>query len=762
MILRPHKRSFAFHAFLTVCCLFLFSVNKTKAAHIVGGDVIYTFLSFNSDSTVVNYRITFTMYRDANGGGADFDNDARFGIYSGSGNDWTFVEQMININFMDKSRVDFVPDNPCIDVPDVNVEKAVYEFNVSLDVQDESYMISYQRCCRNDNINNIINSGETGAAFIIEISPEAQRSGNNSPRFNNFPPIIICSGLPLVFDHSASDAEGDQLVYEFCAPLESGGTDGATGPGDPNSCTGVRPAPNNCLPPYGEVIYQLPTYNQSAPLAGDPVVEIDPNTGLITGTPTANGLYVVGVCVREFRDGVLIGVVRRDFQFNVTTCNARVFADLEADTTLNGQNFIINSCGETDVFIENQSIQESNINGYDWTFDINGVEQKFNTRDVTVTFPGEGEYFGTMILNPGDPECSDTATIKVNLFPSIEGDFTFDFDTCVAGPVSFRDMSVTGALSLKDWTWDFEGSPGSGAITNHQFPNPGQKTASLIVTDTNNCQDTVTKDFDWFPVPPLLIIEPSNFLGCAPAEIFFNNLSTPIDDTYEIIWNFGDGSDEVDAISPTHIYEEVGAYDVSVEITSPIGCTTSDFYPNWIRIEEKPTADFTFSPDMPNTFNKEISFNDNSTNAVSWQWDFAGLGAKFDRNPTFTFPDTGMYEVILTVLHQSGCPDTARAIIDISPEVTLTFPNAFSPNNDAKNDVFRGIGVLDGVRDYQLSVWNRWGEMIFETDDPTLGWNGMIDNNGALSPNGVYVYYAKYEGPRGDTEEFKGHITLLR
>ncbi len=762
MILKPLKKTFRLFTLLTGCFLFLFNTNKINAAHIVGGDVTYTFLSFNADSSFVTYLITFTMYRDANGGGADFDNDARFGVYSGSGNNWTFVEQMTNINFKDKSRVDFEPDNPCIEVPNVNVEKAVYEFNVTLEVQDDSYMISYQRCCRNDNVNNIVNSGETGAAFIIEISPEAQKSGNNSPRFNNFPPIIICSNLPLVFDHGASDFEGDQLVYEFCAPLESGGTDGATGPGDPNSCTGVRPAPDMCIPPYGEVIYQLPTYNQNAPLAGDPVVSIDPNTGLITGTPTANGLYVVGVCVKEYRAGVLIGVVRRDFQFNVTTCNARVLAALVADTVQAGQNFIINSCGETDVFLENESTQESNINSYEWSFDINGTTQTFNTRDVTVTFPGTGQYLGTMILNPGDPDCSDTATIKVNLYPSIDADFSFEYDTCVAGPVTFRDMSITGAQSLVDWSWDFQGDPGSGEVTNFLFPVPGDKTTTLISTDSNNCRDTISKDFGWYPVPPLIIIEPSNFIGCAPADIFFNNLSSPVDGSYEIIWDFGDGSDLLDEISPTHLYEEVGVYDVSVEITSPIGCKTERTYNNWIRVEEKPVADFSYTPEKPNSFSKEISFIDNSSNAVSWQWDFAGLGTEFIKDPTFTFPDTGVYEVALTVLHQSGCPDTAIAIIDISPEVSLHFPNAFSPNNDAKNDVFRGVGILAGLRDYQLTVWNRWGEKIFDTEDPMEGWNGKIDNNGTLSPNGVYVYYAKYEGPRGDKEEFNGHITLLR
>jgi len=390
------------------------------------------------------------------------------------------------------------------------------------------------------------------------------------------------------------------------------------------------------------------------------------------------------------------------------------------------------------------------------------VVKTFNTRDVTVTFPGTGQYLGSMVLNPGDPECSDTANIKVNLYPSITADFSYEYDTCVAEAVVFRDMSVTGAQSLVDWSWDFEGAAGSGAIESHKFPVPGEKTARLIVTDSNRCRDTITKEFNWFPVPSLIIVEPSNFIGCAPADIFFNNLSAPVDETYEILWDFGDGSDTLDAISPTHTYNGIGKYDVNVSITSPIGCTTSKDFPGLITVEEKPTAAFTYTPDNPNTFNKTVSFLDNSINAKYYQWDFAGLGVTQIKEPTFTFPDTGFYEVAQIVIHESGCPDTAFALIDISPEVTLHFPNAFSPNNDAKNDVFKGVGILAGLREYSLTVWNRWGEKIFDTEDPEEGWNGMINNSGTLSPNGVYVYYAKYEGPRGRKAEFNGHITLLR
>jgi hypothetical protein len=123
----------------------------------------------------------------------------------------------------------------------------------------------------------------------------------------------------LNFDHSASDSEGNRLEYEFCAPLHAGGTDGATTPGSPLSCTGVTPLPDNCPPPFEEVEFG-PAYSPLNPMGGSPQISIDPVTGIITGVPNLQGQFVVGVCVKEFKNGIQIGSIRREFQFNVVNC----------------------------------------------------------------------------------------------------------------------------------------------------------------------------------------------------------------------------------------------------------------------------------------------------------------------------------------------------------------------------------------------------------------------------------------------------------
>lgn len=746
-------------------CVFVFALVclsfQLSARHIIGGDVTYECLGVDTIANQGTYLITFIMYRDQFGGGAPFDPDANFGIYRGSGSNWTWVTTVIDAPTQPQV-VDF-DENPCLIIPpNVGVERAVYQFQVTLPLSTQSYFIAYQRCCRNNTIANIIDPQDAGAAFTIEISPVSQTTCNNSPVFTDFPPIVICAGLPLTFDHSATDAEGDQLVYEFCAPKIGGGPFGSNeNPGNMFACNGIRPEPANCPPPYADVLYQLPAFSSTNPMGGNPQVTINPATGLITGTPLINGQFVVGVCVKEYRNGELIGQMNRDFQFNVTTCEPKVTAVIDHDAVLGNKEYVINSCGENTIAFVNQSTDVQFIDVYQWEFDIDGDILMLNSANVEVTFPGIGQYNGTMVLNPGT-ECSDTATIYVNVYPSIDAEYEFEYDTCVAGPVDFSDLSVSGSGIITNWDWDFEGGSVSDKKNpSHLFETPGTKEVLLTVRDINQCEDTYVAEVNYFPVPPLIVIEPSNFIGCAPAEIFFNNLSTPIDDSYTINWDFGDG-ETGDAISPTHIFTEEGTYSIDIEIISPIGCRTEKSFPNWILVEPKPVADFDFTPDRPTTFNKVVNFIDQSIGAISWFWNFDNEGTAFEPNPSYVFKDTGVHEIQLIVLHPSGCPDTIVKRIDVIPEVRYFLPNAFTPNNDSVNDLFKAKGVYDGFRDFKMTIWNRWGQRIFETEDPSQGWNGQKDNVGQMSPNGVYVYLVQYIGPRGDRTEFKGFASLIR
>ncbi|MEM0993631.1 MAG: PKD domain-containing protein [Bacteroidota bacterium] len=744
----------------------LIAANVIQARHIIGGEITYECLGAAGGG--MRYQFTMLIYRDcACSNCAGFDEEAAIGIYQcgvdQDCDDLTSGDIFRNLSIpVGMIRNVDPPSFPCLVVPpNICVQEGRYEFDVILPISEESYQIVYQRCCRNVTISNIFDPEDAGASYSVEITPEAQTVCNTSPVFNEFPPTVICVDQELEFDHSATDEDGDQLVYSFCAPQLGGGRVGTMEfPGDPNSCQGVSPNPP-CPPPFGRVGYIQPTYTFLAPLGGRPVVSIDPNTGRITGTPTVLGQFVVGVCVKEFRNGVQIGEIKRDFQFNVANCEPTVIADIRKDSVIDGRQFLVNSCGENTITFDNESFQRQFIDSWSWQFEIDGETQSFLDWNATVTFPGIGQYQGQLFLNPGT-DCGDTANIFVNIFPDIEANFEFEYDTCVAGPVDFKDLSTTGAEEIVAWNWEFGDGGGSPERNpSHSYLDPGNIGATLTVRDNNRCEASTTQVINYFPVPSLIVISPSDFVGCVPQDIFFDNLSFPIDDTYDIRWDFGDGGTS-DQISPTHRYEDIGIFDVAVEITSPIGCKTDTLFPRLIEMLPSPTADFDFFPAELTNINPTAEFTDRSQDAVSWFWDFNGLGTSIVQNPTFTFPDTGRQVIQQIVTHPSGCQDSITKVIDVIPLVRYFLPNAFTPNNDNFNEGYRGTGILTGVTNFNLTIWNRWGELVFETDDPEASWNGTKLNEGKQSPNGVYVCLVKFRGPRGQRFEYKSFATLIR
>ncbi len=732
------------------------------ARHIVGGEIYYDCLGPGSVSNSRNYRLTMKIYRDCAGNGAEFDNPAEIGIYSYINGVYAFVRQ-INIEHGNVTNLEAV-ENPCLILPpNVCVEETSYIISLTnLPIIAGSYIASWQRCCRNNTINNILAPNNTGATYTIEITEEAQRTCNSGPRFDEFPPIGICVNDPFNFDHSATDAEGDEIVYEFCAPLKGGGPLGVNDPNQQDLCEGITPDPRNCLPPYVDVVFNAPNYSSLNPLGISSLMTINPVTGFITAVPKLTGQFVVGICVKEYRNGILLSVLRRDFQFNVVNCQSAVAANIQSDAIVNGKEYILNSCGNNTITFINDSEIEEFIQTYRWSFDINGSPQQAFTRDATFTFPGTGNYKGMMIINEGQ-QCGDTAFISLNVFPSIDADFEFEYDTCFGGPVSFRDMSSTDAQNITDWDWDFGDQEASLVRNpNHLYQIPGLHPVGLIATDNNDCRDTVFKDVSYFPVPPLVVIKPTRFIACVPESISFTNLSIPIDETYDIQWDFGDGNTG-DDISPTHEYKEEGVYTIKVEITSPIGCYISETFPNLITMEPSPTADFNMTPEVINSLNTTASFTDlSSGGATGWFWTFGNEGRSFIQNPTYTFRDTGMADIMQVVFHPNGCTDTLIKTIDIEPIVQFFLPNAFTPNYDGKNEDYKPGGLSLGVTYYSLKIWSRWGEELFSTSDPETGWNGQKNNSGQEMPVGVYLCVLVYHDARNRVKELREFVTLIR
>ena len=306
---------------LAIFFFLLFFTTEINAAHIIGGEMTYV-CQGDDPNTPGNklYLFTLTVYRDCDADGAGFDSSPGGGLHKGTitpflGNeyfDWDNDGDPLNSIILDAPVVDTIDPadgiTACVEIPtDVCTERGIYTFTVSLPVANDTYTISYQRCCRNAAITNIEFPGEAGSTYTVEITPFGQQECNSSPFFANVPPVVVCLNENLNFDHSAFDFDGDQLVYEFCSPLLGGST------------SNVAPQPpQENPPPYNGVQFVLPNYSFSNPLGGQPQVTINPFSGLIAGVPDVQGTFVVGICVKEFRNGNLLSTVQRDYQFTVT------------------------------------------------------------------------------------------------------------------------------------------------------------------------------------------------------------------------------------------------------------------------------------------------------------------------------------------------------------------------------------------------------------------------------------------------------------
>jgi len=261
--------------------------------------------------------------------------------------------------------------------------------------------------------------------------------------------------------------------------------------------------------------------------------------------------------------------------------------------------------------------------------------------------------------------------------------------------------------------------------------------------------------------------------GCPPYSCQFYEQSPDFGQTY--LWDFGDNGFATDK-NPIHIYEEPGIYTVSLEVMNDFGCKYSRTVENMITVYQNPTALFEANPEVVSMLAAEVEFINHSVDAVSYYWFFGDGDSSLFVAPRHMYPNIGEYEVLLVAESEDDCRDTTTRMITVQNEFAFYMPTSFTPNGDGMNDCARPCGNGIDKNDFLLVVYDRWGNLVFETDkfDPeascdacTKGsWDGT-DNGSRIKgdeilPNGFYQWYCEFKDWNGTIFKEQGTITLIR
>lgn len=382
----------------------------------------------------------------------------------------------------------------------------------------------------------------------------------------------------------------------------------------------------------------------------------------------------------------------------------------------------------------------SGANSYTWNN---------NVVDGQAFVPAVGTY-ELVVTGTGANNCqaTDTAILVVHPMPIVN-----------AGPdqlICIGSSTVLTATGADTYSWTNNVSNGLPFV-------PGSS-ATYTVTGTTNegCADTddVTVNLE---APAIPAFEASRLAGCSPVDVVFSNISsgTPFATAF---WDIGDQTTDTLPSNIAHIYTEPGCYDVTLTLTTALGCVWETTVANYICVYPNPIAEFTPVPGELSELSPVSTMSNSSTGAVSYIWNFQDGSTSTEENPEHTFPVVPVrnQEVELIAISVHGCTDTATRIIVINEELIYYIPNAFTPDGDEYNNVFQPIFTSGfDPYDFNMIIFNRWGEVVFETNDAKVGWDGTY--LGQYVKEGTYTYKIAFKLSTSDARKvITGHVSILK
>ncbi len=505
----------------------------------------------------------------------------------------------------------------------------------------------------------------------------------------------------------------------------------------------------------------LPTYinnGSGGAFTSSAGLVINSLTGLVDLSASTPGTYTITNTIDQTTQGCALAT----FQDDITILGLPSVSPIN-DTTLCNYETLPNI--------------NVNVNGIQptWTiiYEYDGAPQPYvASQNLPLQIPYQG--FGTYeIISVSDQFCTNTISeiIDIVSYPVVTVDPIIDYDICEGHQLNINNF--TGQPNGNTFDWNLTngsdigfGTSGTGNIGSFTGTSPQTSTVEVIATSNNangNCvSQPVTFQVTVNPLP-IVSFTAIDTSGCEPLQVEFTNTST---ESFNCVWNLSNGA-QLQSCGATSYSFDAGDYDVQLIVTSSAGCTDSISKLNYIHVTPMPIASFGYSPQVTDINHTEIEFTNSSIDADAYIWDFGDDSPTSNEvDPVYNYNDVPN-EYLITLIASNNnelCVDTAIATLIINDILIYYVPNVFTPDNDEYNQTFQPI-FTSGFNpyEYHLMIFNRWGEIIFESYNAAIGWDGTYPESGELCEDGVYVWKIDFKDVKYDKRyHLTGHVTLLK
>lgn len=355
--------------------------------------------------------------------------------------------------------------------------------------------------------------------------------------------------------------------------------------------------------------------------------------------------------------------------------------------------------------------------------------------------------------------CTNTENVTVSVYPEMELILSSKETSVCPGESTLLNIEVQGGSGQPYLTFL------NGSLTTFPievFPTDEQL---YTVEVRDNCFHNIIDDITLhnYPSVPEITFTSNISQGCPPLEIQFNNESSNDNSTF--LWEFSNGSNVVNTVTgknPTLRFYVPGVYNAHLKIENEYGCSGTAENFEMIYIFPTPVAEISAHPTQTSIINPNISFKNATQGGAAYLWNFGDGGESDTKSPLHKYNSIGDFEATLIAYSINGCINTTRVLVHISEEFTFFAPEAFSPDFDGINEEFKVFGNGIDNSNFQLYVYDRWGQPVFSSNDLNKGWNGKINNTNNAVKIGSYSWVCIYKDTNGLEHEKSGVINLLR